>query len=70
LKDGGSSQREICRVVAGIGVVLRGLTIADLLNSMDARGRQMDELAGREAQPMCERRDALQAFDGFAVRVC
>jgi hypothetical protein len=46
--------------MVGIGVVLRGLTIADLLNSMDASGRRMDELAGREAQPMCERRDALQ----------
>jgi hypothetical protein len=53
-------QREICRVVVGIGVVLRGLTIADLLNSMGASGRRMDELSGREAQSMCGRRDALQ----------
>jgi hypothetical protein len=44
-------QRETCRVVAGIGVVLRSLTIADLLNAIQ-RKRKMDgwtRLEGRTA---------------------
>ena len=48
-------QRETCRVVAGIGIVLRGLTIADLLNSIQ-RKRKMDgwtRLEGRTASREC-----------------
>jgi hypothetical protein len=44
-------QRETCRVVAGIGVVLPSLTIADLLNAIQ-RKRKMDgwtRLEGRTA---------------------
>jgi hypothetical protein len=44
-------QRETCRVVAGIGVVLRSLSIADLLNAIQ-RKRKMNgwtRLEGRTA---------------------